>query len=337
MSRVLASPLSHSEMREREESWNRTVTEGLLPMSVRLVAQGHDRQDRTSLRRRAVADLTLAEWICPASEGHRRREQHRVADPNMLLVLFATRGSERITHGPSQTLLSARTGLIFSSSELIDFATEGHLTKLSLAVPRVTVEEFAPSVAIGHGMSLDSDRPSVKLLRGMLELMWTGGFGMDPHELDHARNALLNLLVAALGQEELPSSDAIVPLLRRQLDEWIDKHVSLGPMTVSDIAAAHYVSERTVQRVYAQNADTVTGVIRRRRIQKARAELISTDHSIAAVAARSGYFDSSHFAREFRHHYGTTPRECREEHRATSQSLSLAPALPHRPIEGRWP
>jgi len=318
MSRMLSLPASHAEMQEREESWNRTVTEGLLPMSVRLIPEGHDRQHNASLRRRTIADVTLAEWICPPSEGYRRREQHRVADPDMVLVLFATRGSERIQHGPSQTLLSAKTSLIFSSSEVIDFATEGQLTKLSLAVPRVSIEEFAPRMAIGHGVSLDNDRPSVKLLRGMLELIWTGSFGMDPHELDHARHALLNLFVAALGQEQLSGNDAMVPLLRGQLDEWIDKHLSLGPMTVSDIAAAHYVSERTVQRVYAQNADTVTGVIRRRRIQKARADLISTDNSIASVAARSGYFDSSHFAREFRHHYGTTPREYREEHRATA-------------------
>jgi AraC-like DNA-binding protein len=125
------------------------------------------------------------------------------------------------------------------------------------------------------------------MLRGLLNVVWSDLGRMTPVELDFARTALLTLLAAAVGPEEPVDQAAIMPLLRKQMDSWIDAHLSFGPLTVGDLATAHHVSEPTVQRVYARNGDTVSGVIRRRRIQRARAKLISTDHLIAFVAAHA--------------------------------------------------
>jgi AraC family transcriptional regulator, positive regulator of tynA and feaB len=99
--------------------------------------------------------------------------------------------------------------------------------------------------------------------------------------------------------------------LRRKMDVWIDENLASGPLTVAELAAAHHVSERTVQRVFARDAETVSSVVRRRRIAQARSELVHSSLPIASVAARAGYFDASHFAREFRRFYGETPRQHR--------------------------
>jgi len=98
------------------------------------------------------------------------------------------------------------------------------------------------------------------------------------------------------------------------MDVWIDENLASGPLTVTELAAAHHVSERTVQRVFARDA--------RRRIAQARSELVHSSLPIASVAARAGYFDASHFAREFRRFYGETPRQ----HRARNARVN-APAV----------
>jgi hypothetical protein len=107
----------------------------------------------------------------------------------------------------SQTLLSKETGLLFSSSVAIDFSTSGNLNKYSLAVTRVAMEEIKPRLAIGDGVRLDQSRPGVRMLRGLLNVVWSDLGRMTPVELDFARTALLTLLAAAGPEEEFSRQD----------------------------------------------------------------------------------------------------------------------------------
>ena len=55
---------------------------------------------------------------------------------------------------------------------------------------------------------------------------------------------------------------------------------------------------------------------RQQRIQSAATQLTTTDFTIAGIALALGFVDQSHFTRQFRRHFGLTPRAYRERFRA---------------------
>ena len=79
---------------------------------------------------------------------------------------------------------------------------------------------------------------------------------------------------------------------------------------VEDLSALAGVTERTLQRMFAEHAGlTPAWVIRRYRILDAaeQARLHGVEVSWADLAADLGYSDQAHLVRDFRTHLGTTP------------------------------
>jgi AraC-like DNA-binding protein len=79
---------------------------------------------------------------------------------------------------------------------------------------------------------------------------------------------------------------------------------------VEDLVALAGVTERTLQRMFAEHAGvTPAWVIRRYRILEAaeHARLRGVEVSWADLAADLGYSDQAHLVRDFRAHLGTTP------------------------------
>jgi AraC-like DNA-binding protein len=311
--------LGEFDLDEREPRWGQIVAETLMPMSVRL--DPADPAETGIMERKPLGDLSLAWWDCPRSQGVRRPADVRRGDPETAVLLFASAGTELIDNGSSTTMLTPARGLLFSSSQSFSFETGGGLQKHSLTLPRVVLEEIAPRLTIGSGMPLDTSRPAVRLLRDFLLLLWSSVHPMTDSETQGAQAAVLSLLSGAVGQGG-PGGGGAMAALRASMDGWIDQNLASGPLTVADLAAVHHVSERTVQRVFARDGETVGAVVRRRRIAQARSELVRTSLPIAMVAARAGYFDASHFARDFRRFYGQTPREHRANNvRVTDRSV----------------
>jgi AraC-like DNA-binding protein len=104
------------------------------------------------------------------------------------------------------------------------------------------------------------------------------------------------------------------------MDRYIERHLLDGAVTVGDIATAHGVSVRTVNRIFNATGQTVGEVIRVRRLARAREDLIDSDLSVSAIAHRWGFSDPSHFTRSFKAHYGASPREYRTAGRSVQLS-----------------
>lgn len=77
------------------------------------------------------------------------------------------------------------------------------------------------------------------------------------------------------------------------------------------IAALLHVSVRMLHRAFANESTSVMGYVRDRRLERARQELTTTTWTVAEIAARWNFADSSHFVRAYKTTYGQTPTEQR--------------------------
>lgn len=103
-------------------------------------------------------------------------------------------------------------------------------------------------------------------------------------------------------------------LLLHRVQAFIEQHLAETTLTPATIAAAHYLSLRSLQQLFAEHESTVAGSIRHRRLEHARTDLIDparADTPVSAIAARWGLPDPTHFGRLFRRAYGTTPADYR--------------------------
>lgn len=113
--------------------------------------------------------------------------------------------------------------------------------------------------------------------------------------------------------------------LRARVEDYICRRLADPRLTVAEIAAAHHVSVRYLQKLFELQNDTVSGWMRRRRLEESRRELVGADGAgvaIAELGARWGFADPAAFARAFRQEFGMPPTQYRA---AARESASLAP------------
>jgi AraC-like DNA-binding protein len=113
---------------------------------------------------------------------------------------------------------------------------------------------------------------------------------------------------AAAGSASAELRAHVITYIRSHLD---DPHLSRGT-----IAAAHGMSPRTLDRLFADAPWSVSGYIRFERLEAVRRDLASPQlmhRSVAALAARWCFVDAAHFSRIFRQHYGYPPSQVRVE------------------------
>jgi YesN/AraC family two-component response regulator len=103
-----------------------------------------------------------------------------------------------------------------------------------------------------------------------------------------------------------------VPQLQSVFD-FIEANYRQG-ITLSDVAlAVGYSPAYLTNRVAKQTGETVNAWIVKRRMAAARPLLRDTNQTIDQIAIALGYQNTYHFSRQFRQHYGLSPKTWRKQ------------------------
>ncbi|MFC5262687.1 helix-turn-helix domain-containing protein [Kribbella qitaiheensis] len=131
-------------------------------------------------------------------------------------------------------------------------------------------------------------------------------------------SALLDLvnvsLAAHIDRENLLPAETRTRALVQRCRGYIEEHLADAELTPGRIAAAHHISLRYLHRLFEPTGDGVAGLIRRRRLDRCRRDLLDPaliERPVAAIGARWGLADPAHFNRAFKSAYGLPPAEYR--------------------------
>ncbi|MGP5070959.1 AraC-like ligand-binding domain-containing protein [Arthrobacter rhombi] len=131
-----------------------------------------------------------------------------------------------------------------------------------------------------------------------------------------ARNAvdLLGTVLAAEVQVGPRAANAERVLQLNRIKHHVESHLSDPALTPGSIAAAHYISPRTLHKLFEPTGTTVSAWIRERRLDRSRRELLDpllAHLPVGVIGARNGLPDAAHFSRCFRAAYGSAPSAIR--------------------------
>ena len=93
--------------------------------------------------------------------------------------------------------------------------------------------------------------------------------------------------------------------------EYITEHSARSTLSLADVAEAHNVSRRTLQRALASDATDYSRELRIARMDQSARFLSRTGGSVAAAWERSGYRSHAHFTRTFERFFGISPQRYR--------------------------
>src|SRR4051794_24175898 len=292
--------------------WEQMLSATHLPWAVQISPPEDERPFKAWVRRWWIDDLALVDCGCSPCSGARQRRQLADTDGEFVVVLIDRSGRETVSQGGAEAALRPGDAVVWNSTKPARFCVWEPLSKRSLVIPRAALAEVNGRTLSSTGVMLNGAAPATRLLLSYLDTLSESLPALGSSAVAAARNATLELLVGALRPEaDTSATSTTQPALRAAMDRYIDRHLLHGPLSPAEIAAAHGVSIRTVNRIFNATGQTVGEVVRVRRLARAREELTDIGRPVAAIAHRWGFADTSHFSRSFKAHYGSTPTEYR--------------------------
>ena len=312
------------------DQWQQMLSATHLPWSVAVPEAGPGVEAfEATVQRWWIDDLALVDCTCGPCSGSRTRREMAGTDGEFVVVLINRAGRETVSQGESEAGLQPGDAVVWDSAKAARFAVQEPLSKRSLLIPRAALDEIVGRAQMTGGVMLDGRKPATRLLASYLDALSATLADLDPAGVSAARNATLELFIGALRTgSDVPESPITQPALRAAMDRYIERHLVDSTVTPEQLARAHGVSVRTVNRIFNASGQTVGEVARVRRLARARTELADTDRPVASIAHRFGFCDTSHLSRLFKAHYGASPTEYRaaarsERDRAAEDGVSV--------------
>ena len=302
--------------------WEHILSATYLPWRVAIPELPERNAFHGWVRRWWIDDLLMAESWCGPCSGRRARHQIADTEGEFVYILVSQKGAMTLSQRHTVATLTPGNLAVFDTTQRNQFTVPESLSLRGMMIPRAALDEVGGRSWMRDGVVLNPTAPATRLLMSHLATLSEVVLGMGSATMSAARMAALELFVGALRSgSDVCSAASVRPALRSSIERYIDRHLLDGDVTPTAIATAHWVSIRTVNRVFSATGQTVGEIVRARRLARARAEVTASDRSISVIAHRWGFSDTSHFSRTFKARYGYSPTDYRNAYplrRATS-------------------
>ncbi|WP_433788632.1 helix-turn-helix domain-containing protein [Actinoplanes sp. CA-252034] len=272
---------------------------------------GADFRGRISTR--DLGPLRLVSLETPESACIGR--QRDASDGENLAVKVMIRGRTRIEQGHAAAELGPADLVLLDPTRTLRFesAAAVHVTIL---VPRRELRIRPAQIDRLIGKRIDGSRGPGALVSVLARESARSATEFREAEALRSAAAVIELIAVALEArlgDEQPAPDE---WLRNRIAGYIEARLADPDLSPPGIAAAHHISVRRLHKLFEDQPLTVAALIRRRRLERCRAELTGNGGTVTAVAARWGFSDPTHFSKLFKTTYGYNARALVTSNRA---------------------
>lgn len=261
---------------------------------------------RADVVSRDLGPLRLTELVTPEGECFRDARSARARDSELWQVDVVVRGRVRAEQGGSTAVLGPGDLVLIDPVRPVRFASSS-ITHVTMTIPRHLLRLGADDAARLVGVGIRGDRGPGALVSSLVRDMTRTLDGFCAHEADRSAAAVIELIAVTLASRLGDTRRVDDDVLRTRVLGFIEARLSDRDLTPATVAAAHHVSVRRLHKLFQDQPLTVAALIRRRRLERCRADLARSGTTVAAVAASWGFADPAHFSRLFKATYGHSP------------------------------
>lgn len=299
----------------RAEYWRHVVGDTEVPMEVR-VDHGPDFPNR--LVAGNVGGLWVSDVTSGPGESLRTWRHVRRSAPDFYQVWVQVRGHAMAEQDGRAARL--RPGDFALSDLARPFRCAYPAFRgISVRFPRFLLPAHDVDLVRGlTGVRMAGDRGAGTLVSSLIRRLPRYLEDRDDADGTRVGTAVLDLLATALAGH-VDRGDTIPPdpaqrALRLRIHAFIEQRLADPELAPALIAEAHHISVRYLHKLFEAEETTVAALIRRRRLDRCRRDLVDPSlvlRPVSAIGARWGFTSAAHFGKLFRLAYGLTPVEYR--------------------------
>jgi AraC-like DNA-binding protein len=298
---------------ERFDAWQETISQAFVPLEATPTS---DSVFTGSLSCHTVGSAQISDVAGGPVRVERAPRTIRRADPGYIKVGLQTAGHGMVTQAGRTAVLAPGDLAVYDTGRPYTLDFDGTFHMIVLMFPRDMWQIRDTTLMEATARRICGQRGVGGLISPLLRSMPAALLRDDLAHNIHVADALLDLVSAAVadigGATPVAQSSAAALLVR--IKAFVDANLGDVSLSGPEIAAAHHISVRYLQRLFEIEGTTVTAWIRGRRLERIRRELAdprTAAESTGTIAARWGLVDASHFSKAFKAAYGATPREYR--------------------------
>ncbi len=245
----------------------------------------------------------------------RTRRNIDAADPETFHLGLELRGHSRMEQDGRSCAMPTGTLFGFQSSRPFVIRNETDFEMLVISFPMALLGQRAGRVCARTGERIDQTFASRFVAPFLIDLaarieddtLAAGGANLGETIVDVVRSIFLR-------QDESTGTYLHADVLLPQVTTYVYRHLGDPDLTPARIAAAHFISVRSLHRLWEPRGVSISGWIRELRLGRCRRDLADpalAHESIGTIASRWGMRNPAHFSRMYRAAYGCSPRDHR--------------------------
>ncbi|MEU9605303.1 helix-turn-helix domain-containing protein [Streptomyces sp. NPDC048057] len=298
--------------------WSSLLAEAVMPVAVSSGHADHFEGRATSLR---LPHTEMSMFASSPLSAQRTPAHIRRADSESYFLGLVHGCPIGLEQRRNNTLLRAGDMALFDTWHPLtcEFQDQGRQSRLTLIrLPRATVPLPYDRADALLGTRLPTRTGTGALLGTYLSQLRANAPHCDDAELIRLGTVGFELVTAFLAARtdslSALSADIRHQVLTTRVLAHIDHHLADPKLGPASIAAHHHISVRLLHLLFRRRPETVSATIRRRRLERTRADLADPRlrrRTVGEIALRWGFRHPADFSRAFRAAYGVPPSEYR--------------------------
>lgn len=280
--------------------WAQVCSEAFVPLGVRSAAPTF----RATLVQRRLSDTVALTRVASGQSEVIRDAQTISASPreNVLISLHRS-GVGRVTQNGRSVSLAPGGATMYDTSKPYILCFPAKMSEIVLQLPRDAVAKTNNTFGDLTAKSMPAG-PGLTMLHALAAASSSYQETRNDSELAALADALTGLAASIVDGLEAECLDGAI--LTLSMRNYICERFADAELTPERVAAAHHVSLRYAQKLFARDDDSLAAFIRRTRLDEAY-RLLKIGARVAEAAHMTGHYDLDSFTRAFKRQHGATP------------------------------
>lgn len=302
----------------RVSYWREAICDIFVELDCEAIRPSHDFYGK--IVNRPIANLQFSDVIASGQRVSRSRSRIARSGNDCFLISVQTQGSGVVSQDGRVAELSRGDFALYDSTRPYELMFDVPFSQFVARVPRsaVTNRLIAPEWLTAR--RIDGRQGVGRIALSYLAEMERQLPALDDQASGRLSDTFLDLITLALSApvETRPQMSNVRQSQLYRIQCFIDEHLCDPELTPAAIAAAHRITVRYLNMLFAAAEMSVGRWIWQRRLEKCERDLADPRHggrTIGEIAYSWGFNDLTHFSRTFKARYGRSPKDYRHSKR----------------------